>query len=120
MKIHYEVLLLVLGLSDCADQKKPVSAPALAQERVAATEVKTEPTNAFKPVAEMLGRSCAPCHNPGGKMYERLPFDNPETVSSHGASILGRIKSPEDHTLLETWLAAHPEQQEDNSTTDWN
>ena len=60
----------------------------------------------FTPVAEMLGRSCAPCHNPGGKMYVSLPFDNPEIVSSHGPSILGRIKAPEDHQLLESWLAA--------------
>ncbi len=60
----------------------------------------------FAPVAQMLSRSCAPCHNPGGKMYASLPFDNPEIVSSHGPSILGRIKAPEDHQLLESWLAA--------------
>jgi hypothetical protein len=60
----------------------------------------------FKPVGEMLGRSCAPCHNPGGKMYATLPFDNPEIVSSHGQSILVRIKAAEDHQLLEAWLAS--------------
>ena len=60
----------------------------------------------FKPVGEMLGRSCTPCHNPGGKMYATMPFDNPEVVSSHGPSILQRIKAPEDHQLLEAWLSA--------------
>ena len=75
--------------------------------KVAQTPVLVEKASSdFKPVGEMLGRSCTPCHNPGGKMYATLPFDNPEIVSSHGESILGRIKAPEDHKLLEDWLAS--------------
>jgi hypothetical protein len=31
-------------------------------------------------IRPILARTCAPCHNPGGKMYSRLPFDDPEVV----------------------------------------
>ena len=38
-------------------------------------------------VRPILVSHCAPCHEPGGKMYERLPFDRAETIASHsGAS----------------------------------
>jgi hypothetical protein len=37
-------------------------------------------------------------------MYARLPFDDPQVVSSHSAGILRRLKG-EDHAALEKWLA---------------
>jgi hypothetical protein len=95
----------VLFVSNCGERKTIVPSPddrIVEQTPVVIEKVSTD----FKPVGEMLGRSCAPCHNPGGKMYATLPFDNPEIVSSHGESILGRIKAPEDHALLEAWLAS--------------
>jgi len=39
-------------------------------------------------------------------MYERLPFDQPEVVSSHKDGILRRLKNPDDRQVLERWLAA--------------
>ena len=56
-------------------------------------------------IAPLLARRCAPCHNPGGKMYERMPFDDPATVAAHPEGILKRIKDPAEHTLLERWIA---------------
>jgi len=37
-------------------------------------------------------------------MYERLPFDQPDVVRSNQASILKRLKVPEDRQILENWL----------------
>jgi hypothetical protein len=120
MKIHYAVVLLAIALTHCTEQKRPLAvssgetltpAPTVPQTEpvtpapTTPTPAKNDSLNDFKPVAEMLARSCSPCHIPGGKMYDRLPFDNPEIVASHGTSMLGRIKSTEDHALLETWLA---------------
>jgi hypothetical protein len=53
----------------------------------------------------LLGH-CAPCHEPGGKMYEKLPFDHAEVVSSHSAGILKRIKTPDERAAIERWLAS--------------
>src|SRR5262245_18323089 len=33
---------------------------------------------------------CAPCHEPGGRMYARLPFDDPKVLSSHSEGVLRR------------------------------
>jgi hypothetical protein len=56
-------------------------------------------------VAPLLAQRCAPCHNPGGKMYDRLPFDDPATVAAHPEGILKRIKDPAEHALIEGWIA---------------
>jgi hypothetical protein len=65
----------------------------------------TTAANAFDPVRILLANRCAPCHIPGGKMYERLPWDNPEVVKAHKDGILRRLKTPEDKKILEDWLA---------------
>jgi hypothetical protein len=54
-------------------------------------------------VRPILKAHCAPCHEPGGRLYDRLPFDNPRVVSSRSAGILRRLKG-EDRTAFEQWL----------------
>jgi len=56
-------------------------------------------------VRPILREHCAPCHEPGGKMYERLPFDKAQTIASHPEGVLKRLKG-EDHEAVATWLAA--------------
>ncbi|HEY6147151.1 MAG TPA: hypothetical protein VIZ69_05615, partial [Thermoanaerobaculia bacterium] len=46
-------------------------------------------------VRPILSVKCAPCHEPGGKMYARLPFDDPDTVASHAARMSTRLKGEE-------------------------
>ena len=58
-------------------------------------------------VRPVLSQRCAPCHEPGGKMYARMPFDNPQTISSHSEGILRRLKG-EDLEALKKWLASLP------------
>ena len=55
-------------------------------------------------VRPVLKTHCAPCHEPGGRLYDRLPFDNPKVVSSHSEKILRRLKD-EDKEALTRWLA---------------
>lgn len=57
-------------------------------------------------VKPLLARTCTPCHVPGGRMYERMPFDRPEVVFSHKEGILRRMKNPDDRQVLERWLAS--------------
>lgn len=60
-------------------------------------------------VRPVLARSCAPCHEPGGKMYERLPFDQPQTIRDHRDGIRRRLKA-EDKEAVERWLASEPKE----------
>ncbi|HKB06947.1 MAG TPA: hypothetical protein VKF61_01570, partial [Candidatus Polarisedimenticolia bacterium] len=52
----------------------------------------------------MLQEKCSPCHFPGGRMYDRLPFDREETIRVLGMSLDTRLKDPVDVDLLRTFL----------------
>ena len=58
-------------------------------------------------VRPILREHCAPCHEPGGKMYERLPFDNPQTIATHSEGVLKRLKG-EEREAVEKWLTGLP------------
>jgi hypothetical protein len=55
-------------------------------------------------IRPILSARCGQCHDPGGRMYARLPFDDALVVSSHGAAILRRLKG-DDRAAMEKWLA---------------
>ena len=50
-------------------------------------------------VRPILARSCTPCHVPGGKMYGRLPFDDPRVVRDHKEGVLRRLKGSDRETV---------------------
>jgi hypothetical protein len=58
-------------------------------------------------VQPILARRCQPCHQPGGQMYGRMPFDDAATVASHPEGILRRLKG-DDRALVERWIADQP------------
>jgi hypothetical protein len=55
-------------------------------------------------VEPIFEKHCNPCHFPGGKMYEKLPFDQGETIINHQAGILRRIKGEDDVRLIKQYL----------------
>ena len=57
-----------------------------------------------KEIKPIFVKNCSPCHFPGGKMYEKLPFDKDTTIINHSASILKRIKNEADNTLLKEFI----------------
>lgn len=56
-------------------------------------------------VQPVLQNNCSPCHFPGGKLYEKLPFDKGSTIISHKAGVLKRFKKEEDLKLLRQYTA---------------
>ena len=56
-------------------------------------------------VQPVLEKNCSPCHFPGGKLYEKLPFDKSETIINHKAGILKRIKNDEEVKLIRQYTA---------------
>jgi hypothetical protein len=55
-------------------------------------------------IRPMLSEQCGACHDPGGKMYARLPFDDPQVVASHGEAVMRRLKG-DDREALQRWIA---------------
>jgi cytochrome c553 len=58
-------------------------------------------------IRPILVAHCAPCHEPGGKMYAKLPFDDPSVLSSHEPGVKKRLKG-DDVKAFERWLAMAP------------
>jgi len=91
------VVLLGISTGSTVSQSAKPSAPEAAPK-----------TDAFaSTVRPLLAAKCAPCHEPGGKMYAKLPFDRPETISGHAAGVLKRLKGA-DREAVERWLASLP------------
>jgi hypothetical protein len=87
-------------------QDEPTRTPTSPPESAAA-----EPPNDpvfVATVRPILRSHCAPCHEPGGKMYDRLPFDHSGVVASHSAGVLRRIPAADEKAAIERWLAGQP------------
>jgi hypothetical protein len=63
----------------------------------------TAPPDFKDSIAPLLKRNCTPCHFTGGKMYEKLPFDNYETVSRLGKKLNTRLKG-EQADVVSRWI----------------
>jgi len=57
-----------------------------------------------KQVQPILEKNCSPCHFPGGKMYERMPFDAGKTIVSHKEGVLKRFKQESENTVIKNYI----------------
>jgi hypothetical protein len=61
-------------------------------------------------IQPILVNRCSPCHFPGGKMYERLPFDIPETILNLKERLLKRIKDEKENSLITAFIDENKKQ----------
>jgi len=59
-------------------------------------------TTQIKPIFQAR---CQPCHFSGGVMYQRLPFDRPETIKTLGEKLFTRLKDENDRQIIRQFLA---------------
>jgi hypothetical protein len=67
------------------------------------------PTNTNKPdfesdVKPILQAKCQPCHFAGGKVYDQMPFDKPETITRLGTKLFTRIKDEKEQAIIREFL----------------
>jgi hypothetical protein len=56
-------------------------------------------------IEPILVKNCSPCHFPGGKMYEKLPFDNPlSIVSVKKERVLMRLKNETEKETIQSYI----------------
>ena len=60
----------------------------------------------FRTVRPIFEQRCQPCHFAGRKMYQRLPFDRPETIVKLGTKVFTRIRDEKSQTLIRQFLAS--------------
>jgi hypothetical protein len=56
----------------------------------------------IKPIFEAR---CQPCHFRGGKVYDKMPFDRPETIKTLGTKLFTRIRDENERSLIRAFLA---------------
>jgi len=100
MKLLLFICFLVLFSWLGSGNKKPV--PVSIKSPIAGKDT-IDFTRQIQPI---LVNHCSPCHFPGGKMYERLPFDKDTTIINHQAGILRRIKG-DDNALIKAFAEKH-------------
>ncbi|OFV85578.1 MAG: hypothetical protein A2V74_09325 [Acidobacteria bacterium RBG_16_70_10] len=109
------VAALALVLSGCASKPATRSVPpGPSPAPVATAEDPRPPAPSSEARADtfavsvrpILERRCTPCHVPGGRMYDRLPFDNPDVVRSHLDGILRRLKDDAERGAVTSWAAS--------------
>jgi len=56
-------------------------------------------------IKPLLEAKCQPCHFSGGKVYDKMPFDRPETIKTLGTKLFTRIKAENERRLIRDFLA---------------
>ncbi|HEY3202971.1 MAG TPA: hypothetical protein VGL03_04855 [Thermoanaerobaculia bacterium] len=98
--------VLATPARDCSAGRTSKAASQLSPAAVPVPTARPDPfVSVVRPI---LTAHCAPCHEPGGKMYERLPFDQARTIAEHSEGVLRRLKG-DDRDAVEKWLASLPE-----------
>ena len=69
------------------------------------SEARVDFESQLKPIFKA---KCMPCHFSGGQVYDRLPFDRPETIRKLGTKLFTRIKDENVRRLIEELLAKTP------------
>ncbi|MDX6497931.1 MAG: hypothetical protein QOG23_1191 [Blastocatellia bacterium] len=83
-----------------AFDSKPGS-PTLATLSVRSTPAKPDFETEIKPIFQAR---CQPCHFQGGKVYDKMPFDKPETISRLGTKLFTRIKDERERQKIREFL----------------
>lgn len=81
----------------------PSKAPA-APAAPAATPVHSDRIDFDTHILPVLQEKCSPCHFAGGRMYDRLPFDQEGTILLLGTQLFTRLREPLDQELIRAYL----------------
>jgi hypothetical protein len=64
-----------------------------------------KPIEFARDVRPILESRCQPCHFVGGTVYDRLPFDRPETIRQLGLKLFTRIKDEDSQATVRAFLS---------------
>jgi hypothetical protein len=100
-------LIFIAGFKTCNGTKPnalmksttPMNKPTTSTQTLAA-----RPTFASD-IRPILQSRCQPCHFQGGQMYEKLPFDKPETITKLGTKLFTRIKNEDQQRVIREFLS---------------
>jgi len=105
MRVVLGVVAIVLLLVESGSIAKPARKAENITPVSSTAKARVDFETQLKPLFQS---KCMPCHFSGGKVYDRLPFDKPETIRKLGTRLFTRIKEENDRRLIEDFLAQAP------------
>ena len=78
------------------------STKAFASSPLTGTAKKPDFDTEIKPIFQAR---CQPCHFSGGQVYDKMPFDKPETITRLGTKLFTRLKDEKEQRLVREFLA---------------
>jgi uncharacterized membrane protein len=96
--------VFALGLVACdrAPGSLSLSPKTFATAAVISSAKKPDFATEIKPIFQAR---CQSCHFAGGQVYDRMPFDQPETITRLGTKLFTRIKDEKERHLIREFLA---------------
>jgi hypothetical protein len=107
MRTGVLILTLVILGGSCtyATKLAVISAAPVAELRNSPSPAKIDFATQIRPILEAR---CQPCHFSGGKVYQRMPFDRPETIKTLGTKLFTRIKDERERQIIREFLSQNP------------
>jgi hypothetical protein len=98
------ILVLLLGVEAWVLVRSNAFASANAAGRLTSSSRIAKP-NFDSEIKPIFQARCQPCHFPGGKVYDKLPFDKSETITKLGTKLFTRIKDEKEQQKIREFLA---------------
>jgi len=100
-RMRWLLLIGLLALTLQACEFSDSDAPETPMDKLVPPIKKVDFNTEIKPIFQAR---CQPCHFQGGKVYDKMPFDKPETITRLGTKLFTRIKDEKERTLIREFL----------------
>src|SRR5262245_24534916 len=101
MRIVVGFIAVALLLLESGGMAKPAYDNIVAPPTIRTASASTVRIDFDTQVKPIFKSKCMPCHFEGGKVYDRMPFDRPETIRKLGTRLFTRIHEQNDRRLIE-------------------
>lgn len=107
----------IIALAACSSNPPAIPPVREAKSKLIAATVAPSPAEPDSPrvdyfnanVLPLLEKQCQPCHFKGGKVFAKLPFDEPKTIRLLGTKLFTRIHDEKEQAVIRTFLAQVPD-----------
>lgn len=107
MRISLLILIAIVGfgVKMCSQSNPPAFlASGTGSASKSSSRVTTAKPDFDKDIKPIFQSRCQPCHFQGGKVYDKLPFDRPDTIKKLGTKLFTRIKDEKEQRLIRDFL----------------
>jgi len=99
------VLFLALGLEACQGAKPATFSGSIQTFAFSPLTITPKKPDFGKEIKPIFQARCQPCHFSGGQVYDKMPFDKPETITRLGTKLFTRIKDEKEQRLIREFVA---------------